>query len=106
MSQKNLSVVHLEDGSVPLLHELRCVAERFPRDVDLVVGRRVHEHEVVTVGVEVLQKVTDFGLLLALWQRIGRDQQVCQPLNMHIHLDAVKERMTEAQDYYYRQNAP
>jgi len=30
-------------------------------------------------------------------------QQVCQRLNLHIHLDAVKERMTEAQDYYYRQ---
>ncbi len=30
-------------------------------------------------------------------------QQVCQRLNLHIHLDAVKEHMTEAQDYYYRQ---
>jgi putative hydrolase of the HAD superfamily len=30
-------------------------------------------------------------------------QQVCQRLNLHVHLDAVKERMTEAQDYYYRQ---
>ena len=30
-------------------------------------------------------------------------QQVCQRLNLHIHLEAVKERMTEAQDYYYRQ---
>ena len=30
-------------------------------------------------------------------------QQVCQRLNLHIHLDAVRERMTEAQDYYYRQ---
>ena len=30
-------------------------------------------------------------------------QQVCQRLNLHIHLDAVQERMTEAQDYYYRQ---
>lgn len=30
-------------------------------------------------------------------------QQVCQRLNLHIHLDEVKERMTEAQDYYYRQ---
>ena len=30
-------------------------------------------------------------------------QQICQRLNLHIHLDAVKERMTEAQDYYYRQ---
>ena len=30
-------------------------------------------------------------------------QQVCQRLHLHIHLDAVKERMTEAQDYYYRQ---
>ena len=30
-------------------------------------------------------------------------QQVCQRLHLHIHLDTVKERMTEAQDYYYRQ---
>jgi putative hydrolase of the HAD superfamily len=29
-------------------------------------------------------------------------QQVCQRLNLHIHLDAVQERMTEAQDYYLR----
>lgn len=29
--------------------------------------------------------------------------QVCQRLNLHIHLDAVKERMTDAQDYYFRQ---
>ncbi|GAC1349761.1 MAG: hypothetical protein NVSMB27_25890 [Ktedonobacteraceae bacterium] len=29
-------------------------------------------------------------------------QQVCQRLDLHIHLDAVKERMKEAQDYYLR----
>ncbi len=29
--------------------------------------------------------------------------QVCHRLNLHIHLDAVKERMTEAEDYYFRQ---
>lgn len=29
-------------------------------------------------------------------------QQVCQQLNLHIHLDAVRERMTDAQDYYLR----
>ena len=29
--------------------------------------------------------------------------QVCQRLNLHIQLDVVKERMTEAQDYYFRQ---
>jgi putative hydrolase of the HAD superfamily len=30
-------------------------------------------------------------------------QQVCQRLNLHIHLDAVKQRMVESQDYFYRQ---
>lgn len=30
-------------------------------------------------------------------------QQVCQRLDLHIHLDEVKERMNEAQDYYLRQ---
>ena len=30
-------------------------------------------------------------------------QRVCRRLNLHIHLDAVKQRMTVAQDYYYRQ---
>lgn len=30
-------------------------------------------------------------------------QQVCQRLNLHIHLEAVKERMTQAQDYFLRQ---
>lgn len=30
-------------------------------------------------------------------------QQVCQGLNLHIHLEAVKQRMIESQDYYYRQ---
>jgi len=30
-------------------------------------------------------------------------QQVCQRLNLHIHLDAVKQRMNEAEDYYLRQ---
>lgn len=30
-------------------------------------------------------------------------QQVCQRLNLHIHLDEVNQRMTDAQDYYYRQ---
>src|SRR3989440_893091 len=29
-------------------------------------------------------------------------QQVCQRLNLHIHIDEVKQRMTEAQDYYLR----
>lgn len=29
-------------------------------------------------------------------------QQVCRRLDLHIHLDAVKERMIEAQDYYLR----
>ena len=29
-------------------------------------------------------------------------QRVCQQLNLHIHLDEVKERMNEAQDYYLR----
>ena len=29
--------------------------------------------------------------------------QVCERLHLHIHLDAVKVRMTEAQDYYFRQ---
>ncbi|HEV7237582.1 MAG TPA: hypothetical protein VGN15_15450, partial [Ktedonobacteraceae bacterium] len=29
--------------------------------------------------------------------------QVCHRLNLHIHLDAVKERMIEAEDYYFRQ---
>ena len=29
-------------------------------------------------------------------------QQVCQRLGLHIHLDEVEERMTDAQDYYYR----
>ena len=29
-------------------------------------------------------------------------QQVCQRLDLHIHLDEMKERMNEAQDYYLR----
>src|SRR5712672_2181532 len=29
-------------------------------------------------------------------------QQVCQSLNLHVHLETVKQRMVEAQDYYYR----
>jgi FMN phosphatase YigB (HAD superfamily) len=29
-------------------------------------------------------------------------QQVCRQLDLHIHLDAVRERMVEAQDYYLR----
>jgi putative hydrolase of the HAD superfamily len=29
-------------------------------------------------------------------------QQVCKSLDLHIHLDEVKERMTDAQDYYLR----
>src|SRR5437667_4008205 len=29
-------------------------------------------------------------------------QQVCQRLDLHIHLDTVKQRMTEAEDYYFR----
>ncbi len=29
-------------------------------------------------------------------------QQVCQRLNLHVHLETVKQRMVEAQDYYYR----
>ncbi|HLI07883.1 MAG TPA: HAD-IA family hydrolase [Ktedonobacteraceae bacterium] len=29
-------------------------------------------------------------------------RQVCQRLNLHINLEAVRERMTEAQDYYLR----
>ena len=29
-------------------------------------------------------------------------QQVCQRLDLHIHIDDVKERMTDAQDYYLR----
>ncbi len=28
--------------------------------------------------------------------------QVCQRLNLHIHLDMVKQRMIEAEEYYYR----
>ncbi len=31
-------------------------------------------------------------------------QQVCQQLNLHIHIDAVKQRMIESQDYFYRQS--
>jgi putative hydrolase of the HAD superfamily len=30
-------------------------------------------------------------------------QRVCQRLDLHIHLDAVKERMIGAQDYFFRQ---
>jgi putative hydrolase of the HAD superfamily len=30
-------------------------------------------------------------------------QRVCQRLNLHLHLDQLKERMTDAEDYYYRQ---
>jgi putative hydrolase of the HAD superfamily len=31
-------------------------------------------------------------------------QQVCQRLNLHIQLDAVKQRIVESQDYFYRQS--
>ncbi|MDQ2907133.1 MAG: HAD-IA family hydrolase [Chloroflexota bacterium] len=30
-------------------------------------------------------------------------QQVCQRLNLHVHIDAVRDRMTDAEDYFYRQ---
>lgn len=30
-------------------------------------------------------------------------QQVCQRLNLHVHIDAVRQRMIESQDYFYRQ---
>jgi putative hydrolase of the HAD superfamily len=30
-------------------------------------------------------------------------QQICQQLNLHIHLDQVKERMQIAEDYFFRQ---
>lgn len=31
-------------------------------------------------------------------------QQVCQRLNLHIHIDQFRERMTDAEDYYFRQS--